>query len=153
MRRTAVDKPKELTGMLAYIAAARELRCSSVHAKCLLQYYASNVNQHGKFFKSTADISAETRLSESFIRKTNAVWEHIKLIAVVAHPRSDGKANDYSLDLKRLRIAVENAKEDKAATKERARLITAERVRRHRAKLKTVTPPQDVTEEACNASM
>ncbi len=137
--------------MLAYVVAAREVRCSSVHAKCLLQYYASNTNKHGKFFKSTHDICAETMLSESFVRKTNAVWEAMKLLTITEHKRSTGLANDYAFDLRRLKLAADQSTPAKEEAKDRAKRMAAERQRRHRDK-QNVTPSQSVTHDSVTPS-
>jgi len=50
------------TGFLALCIAARELRCATPQAKCLLLYYAVNSHKDYKFFKSYTEISIETGL-------------------------------------------------------------------------------------------
>jgi hypothetical protein len=136
----------EPTGMLAYIVAGREIRCSTAHAKCLLLYYCANVGKDGTFFKSLLDISFETRLSDSFIRRTNDEWRKKKLISWVEGDWHKGLANTYTLNLPLMQKMAEHSKKQRDDVQEIAREKTAERVRRFRERQKAVTPPQSVTQ-------
>jgi hypothetical protein len=122
------------TGMLAYIVAAREMRCASPHSKCLLQYYASNVDRQGKFFKSLLDICAETGLSQSFVRKTNAYWKKINLLSWEEGSWTNGKANVYRLSLPHLKAYLQNRRPEIETTKLHMRQQSAVRVKRWRSK-------------------
>lgn len=144
----------ETTGMLAYIIAAREMKCGSVHSKCLLQYYASNCGKEGSFFKSTVDISAETGLSERFIRKTNALWESeaVGILSTVQGNWMKHQANTYRLNLSRLQSVSEKNKLQIEDRRTRAKRKAAERAARYRARKSdekaAVTPPDTVTRHA-----
>jgi hypothetical protein len=123
-----------VTGMLAYIIAGREIRCSTVHGKCLLQYYCSNVNRGGSFFKSTVDISSETKLSERFIRKVNATWKQNGFVTWVRGSNLTGDANRYTLNLEKLQAAAAQSEDPRDKARILSNLKTAERMRRYRAK-------------------
>jgi len=125
---------KVATGMLAYIIAGRNLRPSSPYAKCLLQYYCSNVNTKGSFFKSTFDTAYETGLSERFIYKTNAKWKELGILSWEPGNSFQKKANAYTINLEKLLVAVEKSirDHDKSVTTKRQKW--AERARRYRAK-------------------
>lgn len=121
------------TGFLAYVRAARELLCTSVSRKCLILYYATNCDEHGKFFKSTLDISIETGVSEKFIRECNKDWQKYGLITVTEHPWHSGKANDYQIHLGKLQSLVKDRVEKKNKAKLIAKKKAVERTLRWRA--------------------
>ncbi|MGA9932224.1 MAG: hypothetical protein WBQ13_14860 [Terriglobales bacterium] len=125
---------KPLTGMLAYIVAARDLRPPDVRAKCLLQYYCSNVNQHGTFFKSVLDIHMETALSPATIHRINAQWKVIGLLAWVEGNSFQKKANTYTVNLEILRKAAEASIKQYETDKAKVKQQSALRSRRYRAK-------------------
>lgn len=125
---------KPITGMLAYIVAGREIRCSSVHVKCLLQYYCSNVNVDGSFFKSTLDIYADTKLSESFIHRTNAKWKDIGLLSWVEGDWRKRLANRYTLNLAILRTLATDCEKHRDKAKLSFNQKAAERACKYRAK-------------------
>jgi hypothetical protein len=127
---------KPITGMLAYIVAARNLRPPDVEAKCLLQYYCSNANEHGTFFKSVLDIHMETALSPAFIHKTNAQWQKLGLLAWVAGNSFQNRANTYTINLEILKKASEGSIRKYDADKMKLRQQWAARSRRYRAKKK-----------------
>ncbi len=127
---------KALEGFLAYVVAARELRPPDVEAKCLLQYYCSNVNDHGTFFKSVLDIHMETALSPAYIHKVNAQWKAIGLLTWVEGNSYQKKANTYTLHLEILKKAAENSIKRYEADKVKLREQWAARSRRYRAKKK-----------------
>ena len=133
------------TGFLAYIRAAREITCGSVSSKCLLQYYASNVDDHGKFFRSTLDISIDTHCSQFFIRKTNKYWLEIGILSITEHPWRSGKANDYHLHLDVLQKVAKSKQEQKDKTRLIEKAKAAERTQRWRQKLKLGDASQSVT--------
>jgi hypothetical protein len=145
---------KELTGMLAYIVAAREMKCGSVHSKCLLLYYASNCGKDGSFFKSTVDIAAETGLSERFIRKTNAIWEStaVGILSSIQGSSVKHQANTYQLNLPKLRSICDKNKTAIEDRRTREKRKAAERAARYRAKKSeakaAVTLPDTVTRDA-----
>jgi hypothetical protein len=120
--------------MLAYIVAARNLRTASVEAKCLLQYYCSNVNEHGTFFKSVLDTHFDTALSERFIHKSNAKWKDMGLLSWTQGNSFKHKANVYTIDIAKLKTVSENSIKQHDAEKNKVRQQWAERQRRHRAK-------------------
>jgi hypothetical protein len=127
---------KPLTGFLAYVVAARNLRPPDVHAKCLLQYYCSNVDDHGTFFKSVLDIHMETALSPAYVHKINAQWKKIGLLSWVEGNSFQKKANTYTLNLEILRKAMENSINKYEADKVKIKQQWAVRSRRYRAKQK-----------------
>jgi hypothetical protein len=128
---------KPITGMLAYIVAGRELRPTSPYAKCLLQYYCSNVNKHGSFFKSAFNIQFETGLSERFIRKTNAKWKTGGLLSWVQGSNLTKRANTYTLDLEKLQKFVSQSIETHNAYTLKLRQQSAERSQKYRERRKS----------------
>lgn len=122
----------EPNGMLAYIIAGREIRCSTPHVKCLLLYYCSNVGRDGTFFKSLLDISFETGLADSFIRKTNEEWRKKGVLTWVEGDWRKKTANTYTLKLDLLKKIAENSKKQRDDVKEAARQKAADRARRYR---------------------
>ncbi len=122
----------ELTGMLAYIVAGREIRCSNPHVKCLLQYYCSNVNKEGTFFKSMLDICAETRLCEKFVRNTNNEWREKKILDWIEGDWRKRTANTYTLNLDLLKRLAAKSEKSCDDVKERERQLAADRARRYR---------------------
>lgn len=127
---------KPLSGMMEYIVAARELRPPDVEAKCLLQYYCSNVGSTGSFFKSVLDIHMETALSPAFIHKTNAQWKALGLLSWVAGNSFQKKANTYTISLDTLKRASEGSIKKYEADKVKVREQWAARSRKYRAKKK-----------------
>jgi hypothetical protein len=145
----SIKTDKEITGMLAYIICAREMKCGSVHSKCLLLYYAANCDRHGSFFKSMVDICAETGLSESFVRKTNAYWEKVGIMSSTEGNWAKHLANRYHLHLTKLRGVCAANKKQVDQAKVAAREKSAQRSQRYRSKKQAeanqnVTPPQGV---------
>jgi len=126
----------EPTGMLAYIIAGREIRCGTVHAKCLLQYYCSNVNKDGKFFKSMLDICAETKLSRAFVAYTNDDWKKKGVLSWAEGDWRKKTANTYTLNLAILRKIASDSQKACAESKERERQQAAERARTYRERHK-----------------
>lgn len=149
------DKKKEITGMLAYVIAARELRASTVHRKCLIQYYASNTRADGSFFKSISEICAETGLCKTFVYAANTEWEKNGFLQWSRGNGIEGKANLYQLCLKKLQSAAEKSRKHVDAAKSDLRKKSRERQAKYRAiksKLSMpqklgqyVTPPHGVT--------
>ena len=121
------------TGMLAYIVAGREIRFKTVHGKCLMLYYCSNVNKEGKFFKSMLDICAETTLSEKTVRRLNSAMKSMGVLSWTEG--TNGKANDYQLNLSKMEHFVAITAKDRIATKDKQRHQWAERSRRYRDRL------------------
>jgi hypothetical protein len=138
---------KEITGFLAYVIAAREMKCSSPHEKCLLLYFACNCNDKGKFFKSQSETVLETGLSERFIRKTIKDWENLRWLR---YRPGDlfGAATEYTLDLKMLQKLAGQSREYNQEAKYLKRQEAAARIRKWRANRKTrvVAAPDAVTE-------
>jgi len=131
-----MTQSKEITGMLAYIVAARELFCTSVSSKCLIQYYCSNVDEHGRFFKSTLDISIDTGVSAYTIRTANKNWSKFGLLTIIEHPWWSGKANDYKVHLGKLQELVQKRLENKEKKKQTLKKGGAERTERWKSKQK-----------------
>lgn len=131
-----MSKMNEMTGMLAYIITARELISASVSAKCLLLYYASNVNKQGRFFKSVLDIRIDTGLSEKTIRTLNEKWRSLGILTVTEHSYESRKANDYELHLPRLKEILSTQQEQKKQKKDKMRLANAKRAQKWRDKKK-----------------
>jgi hypothetical protein len=127
----------EPTGFLAYIVAARELRASNVIRKCLLQYYASNVNEKGQFFKTLLGISLETCIPISTIQRINAEWRQASILTWDSGDTT--QANAYQIHLDALRKVRDF---NKAASEHRNRLRfekAAARSKEYRGRLKRVT--------------
>lgn len=142
------SKQEEKTGMAGCVIVCRDLIATSSQAKCLLQYYASNVNDDScTFFKSTQDIAAETGLSEKTIRSLNTAWVEKKIISIVEHPWWTGKANDYTLHLPVLRklLKQQQASGKLEAKKLKAKKQGRERTRRWRDKVRILQVAQNVT--------
>lgn len=115
---------------LDYIRAGREIRCKTVHGKCLLQYYCSNVTTGGKFFKSMLDICAETTICERTVRRLN---NNLKGMGVLTWIEGrPGKANEYTLHIGKMREYVEQTANSREASRDRQRHQWAERSRRYR---------------------
>jgi hypothetical protein len=127
---------KPLTGFLAYVVTARNIRPTDVEAKCLLQYYCSNVDEHGTFFKSVLDIHMETALSPAYIHKTNAKWKTLGLLSWVEGNSFQKKANTYTLSLEILRKVMENSIKKYEADRVKIKTQWAARSRRYRANQK-----------------
>jgi hypothetical protein len=96
------------------------------------------VNKEGSFFKSTLDICAETRLSERFIRKTNAGLKQNGFLTWVKGNNLTGDANRYTINLEKLQAAAARSKEPRDRIKLLANLKTAERMRKYRLKRQSV---------------
>jgi hypothetical protein len=129
-----VDKAKkEVTGFLAYVIAARELRATNAHRKCLIQYYASNAGNNGTFYKSMLDICAETCLSERFVQTANAAWKDAGVLSWTQGSNLSGKANTYQLQLKKLQDAARTSRKNVDAAKDAKRLRDRDRQARHRS--------------------
>jgi hypothetical protein len=139
---------KEYTGFMAYVVAAREIKCSSASKKCLLQYYASNVNKDGSFFRSMLDICAETSLAESFVRKTNTEWEAKKILKCIEGNWRDGKANVYILSLPVLQQIARSSRSIIDKAKDVMRDKATKRMQKYRAKKKLVTPLESATNDS-----
>jgi hypothetical protein len=155
LRRPEGDVAKTLkaeqdyTGLVAYLRAARAIRCRTVNAKCLLLYYAVQVDENGHFFKSTLDIAAETGLEESYINRTNADWQEKGILTWTKGNSLTHKANEYTLNLAKLRELMVSSREAVEKAKQTARDKAAARSKKYRDKLKaalkeskrkTVTP-------------
>jgi hypothetical protein len=119
--------------MLAYIIAGREIRCSTVHGKCLLLYYCTNVNRGGSFFKSVLDICAETHLAESTVHRLNSGMKELGILSWVSGDWRKGLSNTYTLDLSKMQAMSEQTQKGRDAAKEKSRQKAAERARRYRA--------------------
>ena len=147
------SQKKEPTGFMAYVVAARELRASSAHRKCLIQYYTSNVGSTGSFFKSMLDICTDTCLSENFVRKINIEWQKAGLITWGSGSNLTGKANTYQIDLHKLQVAAKQSMTKKDAIKKAVKDKAAVKQAAYRAKAKHdtqllakyVTSPHAVT--------
>ena len=129
-----MGKGEKKTGMLAYIIAGREIRCKTVHGKCLLQYYCSNVNAHGSFFKSTLDICAETTLAESTVREMNSKLKQMGILSWVKGSNLNHRANVYTLNLEKMQEMAEVTTQKRDDSKDRIKQQWAERARRYREK-------------------
>jgi len=96
------------TGFLAYVVAAREVRSSNTLRKCLLLYYASNVNNTGSFYKSFLTASLETCIPVSTIQRLNDEWQTAGILTWASGTAD--KPNTYQLHLPKLREYVESSK-------------------------------------------
>jgi hypothetical protein len=129
--KSPVAKP---TGMLAFIVAGREIRCKTVHGKCLILYYCSNVNREGSFFKSTLDICAQTTIAESTVREINAKLREMGMLSWVKGSNLKHHANTYTLNLTKMQAMAESTKQSRDDAKEKSRQQAAARARRYREK-------------------
>jgi hypothetical protein len=123
------------TGFLALCIAARELRCATPQAKCLLLYYAVNSHKDYKFFKSYTEISIETGLDERTIRKYNEDWVKLGIISVTEPVWGSGKATDYHMHLKKLQEIVRLCEGRKDKARDAKRLSGRERTAKWRRKV------------------
>jgi hypothetical protein len=125
---------KPITGMLAYIVAGREIRCKTVHGKCLLLYYCANAGKDGSFFKSTLDICAETTLAESTVRRVNAGLKVMGLLTWVEGSNLTHRANAYTLNLSKMQVMAASTKQGRDSSKDIIKKQWAARARRYREK-------------------
>jgi len=132
------------SGFLALCVAARDLRCATPQAKCLLLYYAVNAHKDCKFFKSYLDISIETGLQERTIRKYNKEWQALGILTATEHSWGSGKATDYQMHLKRLQEIVALCAQRKDKARDAARLHGRERTAKWRRKKAEVPKPEEV---------
>ena len=90
---------KPITGHLAFCIAAKKIQCSTIEKKCLLLYYAIRADEHGCFFDSNFNITAETGVSDSTITRNNQAWSKLGLLTVTHPPKDSAHANAYQLYL------------------------------------------------------
>ena len=90
---------KPITGHLAFCIAAKKIQCSSIEKKCLLLYYAIRADEHGGFFDSNFNITAETGVSDSTITRSNQAWSRLGLLTVRQPAKDSNHANSYQLHL------------------------------------------------------
>jgi hypothetical protein len=124
--------PSKPTGHLAYCIAAKAIRCSSFQKKVLLLYYAIRADEHGRFFDSNFNISAETGVSDSTITRTNQEWQRAKLLTVTEPEFGSGKANEYQLHLDALQRVASTAHADVEAQRLKAISLAQHRERQQR---------------------
>lgn len=122
-------------GFLALCVAARDLRCATTQAKCLLLYYAVNSHKDYKFFKSYMAISIETGLDERTIRKYNEDWSQLGIISITEPVWGSGKATDYHMHLKRLQEIVKACESRKDVARDAKRKKGRERTAKWRSKV------------------
>jgi hypothetical protein len=122
-------------GFLALCIAARELRCATSQAKCLLLYYAVNTNKSCMFYKSYTDISIETGLDERTIRKYNAEWVKLGILSTTVPEWGSKKATDYEMHLKKLQDIAKACEGRKDKARDTKRLNGRERTAKWRRKV------------------
>lgn len=143
---------KPITGFLAYCIAGRSVRAANPQAKCLMLYYCVNVDEHGTFFRSMSDICYDTRLSNRFVRKTNAAWRTAGILSWVEGNDFKHKARTYTLNLEKLKAyaavrdkaIVEKVKENIAHAARQQRYRDRQKAKNVTAARDGVTAPRDV---------
>ncbi len=141
---TNVHHAHNTTGFLAYIQAARETMCKKPTEKLVLLYHASNVNINGTYFKTYAEMSAETSLPISQLEYWNNQFKERGILSWTTGSGIHAKANTYRLNLKALRKYAEDRKAFMVNRTKEAKANAAERSKRYRNR-KTQTEMVPVT--------